>query len=293
MLALASAGSTTKAGALLHLTQPAVSRALLLAEEKLGARLFERTARGLEATPAGERLISGAGPLLVELADLEARVLSPLARPERIRLVCECYTAYRWLPSVLADLERVLPGLEVKLVPEHSRDPLGALSSNEVDVALITTALVKKPLEEKSLFHDEIVFVVGRTHPLAKKIAITPRDLRENVLITSSSTSQTENREFVRQVFGQRKPKLDLMRLPLTEAIIDMARAGMGVAVLSEWIAASYLGESSDLVAKRLATGPLRRPWRIAYRHEAKTAALRLRSALEASVPHARLHRAS
>src|SRR5882672_1842184 len=96
-LALASTGSTARAASLLHITQSAVSRALLTAEDKLGTRLFDRTRRGLTPTAAGERFLEGASRLLVELGDLEHRVCSPEAVPMHIRLVCECYTAYHWL----------------------------------------------------------------------------------------------------------------------------------------------------------------------------------------------------
>ena len=77
--ALACAGTTAKAAAILHLTQPAVSRALLAAEDKLGEKLFERTPRRLVATAAGERLLAGASRLLIELGDLELENLIPPA----------------------------------------------------------------------------------------------------------------------------------------------------------------------------------------------------------------------
>ncbi|MET0388531.1 MAG: LysR family transcriptional regulator, partial [Polyangiales bacterium] len=57
-LALAAAGSTARAATRLHLTQPAVSRALLALEDKLATPLFERRKPGLVATAAGERLLS-------------------------------------------------------------------------------------------------------------------------------------------------------------------------------------------------------------------------------------------
>src|SRR5689334_23051622 len=97
VLALASSGTTAQAGATLHLTQPAVSRALLAAEDRLGTKLFERTPRGLVPTEAGQRLVEGAAAVLVGLGDLEQRVREPLAQPMQLRLVCECYTAYHWL----------------------------------------------------------------------------------------------------------------------------------------------------------------------------------------------------
>jgi LysR family transcriptional regulator, regulator for metE and metH len=85
-------------------------------------------------------------------------------------------------------------------------------------------------------------------------------------------------------VFGRARPKLRYEKLPLTEAILDLARAGMGIAVLSEWIAGPHLGKG-DLVAKRLSVGPLHRHWRLVWRAEVREAALRLLSALEASAP--------
>src|SRR3954471_22235015 len=71
VLALAESGSTARAASRLHLTQSAISRALTKAEERVGLRLFERVARGVVPTRAGERLIAGAPRLLGDLRQLE------------------------------------------------------------------------------------------------------------------------------------------------------------------------------------------------------------------------------
>ncbi len=284
VVALASAGTTAQAASLLHLTQPAVSRALLTAEDRLGVRLFDRTPRGLVPTEAGRHLVEGATRLLVELGDLERRVLTPATAPIRLRLVCECYTAYHWLPSMLVDLRRNLPGLEVVLAVEHTKDPVPALEAGDIDVALVTTASVPRAtLETRRLFSDEIVFVLSASHPLAARKALTREDLRAHTLLTSQAPP-AEARWFMSHVFGRERPRLQLERLPLTEAQLDMARAGLGIAVLSEWIAGPHLGKG-DLIVKRLVSGPLQRPWRIAWRRQAGDAALRLASALESLAP--------
>lgn len=279
VLALATAKSTAAAAPMLHLTQSAVSRALVLAEEKLGVRLFDRTSRGLAPTAAGERLLQGASSLLSQLADLEQSAASPNAEITKIRVVCECYTAYRWLPSVVANLRVTQPSLEITLAMNSTHDPVSALLAGDVDVALLTTATTRAGLMQRPLFSDEVVFVVGASHPLAKRPSIRVKDLLENTVIASSSTPPSETRWLMNEVFGRKRPKLDVIQFPLTEAIIDAARANMGIAILSEWIASGYMGDGR-LVAKSFSTRALRRPWRIAFRRESTRAAERLAAVL-------------
>ncbi|MCP3100772.1 LysR family transcriptional regulator [Myxococcus sp. K15C18031901] len=284
VLALATAGTTAKAAARLHLTQPAVSRALLGAEEKLATRLFDRTPRGLVPTAAGRQLIEGASRLLVELGDLERGVRAPEPAPTRLRLVCGCYTAYHWLPSTLLSLRQSLPGLEVRLAVEHTRDPIPALEAGDIDMALVTTSTVpRERLETRTLFTDEIVFVLAAGHPLARKKTLTRADLQAHPLLTSP-TPPREDVWFVSRVFGRERPTLRVERLPLTEAILDMARAGLGIGMLSEWIIGPHLRDGT-LVTRRLGSGPLVRTWRLAYRRQVEAPALRLAAVLEGLAP--------
>ena len=279
VLALAESGSTVKAASTLHVTQSAVSRGLLLAEDKLGTRLFERTPRGLVPTPAGLRLIGGAGNVLAQLVELEQQARAPAA-VHRLRLVCECYTAYRWLPSTLTRLR----GIEVTLAFDHTYAPVPGLLAGEIDVALVTQSRVPASLGELPLFADEIVFAIATDHPLAEHAALTADDLRAYPLITSTSTSGGEQRWFTSRVFGKSPPRHRPLRFPLTEAIMDATRAGMGIAVVSEWIASGYLGGGS-LVLKRLRGRPLRRPWRMAFRREVEDGAKQLAAALAGAAP--------
>jgi LysR family transcriptional regulator for metE and metH len=288
VLALAAARSTAGAASRLCITQSAVSRALTQAEARLGVSLFRRGPRGLTPTSSGERLLLGAPAILQQLFELEQSASQSLPPPVRLRLVCECYTAYRWLPSAMAELRDRMPDMAVDVATDHGRDPVAALLKGKIDVALLTTAEVPKGrgLSEASLFSDEVVFVVGARHPLAKAKHVTRQTLESEPLITGN-TPPAEARWFHSAVFGRKKPKLHYLHFPLTEGIMDAARAGLGIAVLSEWIASQYLGQG-DLVLKRLPGGPLRRPWRIAYRQQAEPVADRLREALQSAVPRLR-----
>src|SRR3954465_1935044 len=143
-LALAAAGSTARAAASLHLTQSAISRALSQAEERLGVPLFERSSRGLSPTLAGQRLLAGAPAVLHHLRELERAVAAPAQQVQRVRLVCECYTAYRWLPSAVVELRERWADLQIEVHSQHTSDPVVALVRGKIDLALLTTSELPK-----------------------------------------------------------------------------------------------------------------------------------------------------
>lgn len=281
VLALMATGTTARAADILHLAQPSVSRALCSLEERLGARLFERTSRGLVATDAGERLGERARAVLGELDGLERSLRTPVER-RRLRVVCECYTAYHWLPSTLAVLRRDAPGIELSLRLRFTKQPFAALQSGELDAALLSTpARSTKEILVKPLFQDELLFVVATDHPLASKRALTPDDLRRHPLLTAPP-SANESEWFLGRVFGKAQPQLDVSPIPLLESAVDLARAGMGIAIVTEWAIGTYL-ERGGCVAKRLTVGPLQRPWHFAWRREIGDAGPSLLQALQAS----------
>lgn len=293
-MALAESKTTVRAAARLHVTQSAVSRGLLGVEDRLGVRLFERSRQGLSPTPAGQKLLEGAGPLLAQLVALEQATRTPEAPPTRVRVVCECYTAYRWLPSALSGLTEEDRRLSVEIGFEHTTSPVEALLEGEIDVALLTTARIGRGLLEEPLFSDEIVILLAPRHPLATRSVLRASDLRAHTILSSTNTPAAESRWYFGQVFGRDAPRvmprLDVLRLPLTEAVIDAARAGLGLAIMSEWIAAPYLA-AGDLLVKRLHGRALHRHWRIAYRPEVAAAARKLSALLRARAPQLGLAR--
>ena len=161
---------------------------------------------------------------------------------------------------------------------------MAALVDGKIDVALLTASAVPRAnIEERPLFSDEVLFVVGASHPLAGKKTLSTSDLKATKILTSD-TPLSEIDWFFRSVFGRARPRLAFENFPLTEAVLDVARAGMGIAVVSAWVLGPHLGKG-DLVVKRLARGPLHRPWRLAWRREVGDAAERLLTALQSTAP--------
>jgi LysR family transcriptional regulator, regulator for metE and metH len=282
VVALSKAGTTARAAHALHLAQPSVSRALIALEERLGLHLFDRTPRGLVATDQGRRLTERARELLDELVALE-RGLSATKPEVRVNLVCECYTAYHWLPSTIARLRDNHPELSIRLRLEHTKTALEAIQSGALDAALLTSACKSSDrLVVAPLFEDELLFVVADDHALAKKRTLSRDDLASHTLFTPGP-SAGEARWFMTAVFGRARPRLDVSAVPLIEATVDLARAGLGIAIVTEWVLQPHLARGG-CVAKRLNTGPLMRPWHLAWRRELGEAGPTLLAALESAL---------
>src|SRR5262245_50213517 len=87
-VAIVRGGGFTRGAALLHLSQPAVSRRLELLEHELGAPLFERTPKGvIRRRPAGRFCRTARGPCRAcgTAASRSGRSSSPTAARSRWR----------------------------------------------------------------------------------------------------------------------------------------------------------------------------------------------------------------
>ncbi|MBV1859038.1 MAG: LysR family transcriptional regulator [Nannocystaceae bacterium] len=284
VLALDRARTTGGAAGLLHLTQSAVSRALAVAEDHAGAELFTRTAKGLQPTRAGRELIGAAPGVLAELCALERRAMHPDGGTRRLRLVASCAMIYPWLMPALVQLERNTPNLRVQIRTQHAYSALEALESGKLDAAFTTTSSTPRSLRKERLFQDELVFLVAPGHPLSCAQSLHPDDLLEHELLVPDI--QVEDDWFARTLFGKRRPKLRVRRLPITEAIVELARANMGMAVLSEWLAQKYLAPNDgSLRVLRMREPPLLRQWSLLYRPEVAGLVSNLLDVVRASQP--------
>jgi LysR family transcriptional regulator for metE and metH len=257
--AIAETGSVTQAGNRLHLTQSALSHQLRDAEEQLGAPLFERKNRKMVLTAAGERLLQTAKNVLAELdrAATDIRKRDPQSQG-LVRLSTQCYTVYYWLPPRLKLFQQKFPDVEFQLVVEATDNPFGALLEGKLDLAIVCDPIRNRKIVYTPLFEDEIYIIVPPEHRLAGKKYVEAEDLAgENLIIYPPKEECTLLKELLEPagVVPRR-----IQEVTLTDGIVEMVRAGLGVASLPRWAAAPQLA-SGAVVGLPLTAQGFRRTW--------------------------------
>ncbi|HYP88736.1 MAG TPA: LysR family transcriptional regulator [Polyangiaceae bacterium] len=272
--AIAESGGATQAARQLHLSQSAVSHQLRGLEERLGLPLFERKGRRLEITAAGQRLVELAHQVLLPLLQTELELKRGLLRERpKLRVSAQCYTAYHWLPQALVALMAEHPDVELVLQTELTGDADEQLREDRSDLVLCVTPPRRGAHVQVPLFEDELVLAVPRGHALARRAFVEGKDLARETLI-QNDVSAAERERVRKLLFKPGQGVKHVLRLPATEAVLDLVQAGLGVSILAGFTIRSRVARG-ELSPVRLTRRGLPRSW---------TGVFRKRSALEAPI---------
>lgn len=245
MCAIAEAGGVTRAAGRLHLSQSAVSHQLLALERELGARLFDRVGKRMVPTSAGTHLVGVARRLLGELAELERAIDGRRDARVPLRVTSSCYTSYNWLPAALAHFADRHPRLELDIVLGATRRAVPALLADEVDVAIVTDPPRDSPWCREVVISSDLVAVASADHPVCKRLvrgALRWGALHDcNLLVPDiADTDLARLDEAVRTSWARESGErlanpITVRKIPLSEALLELARVGSGVVILDRW----------------------------------------------------------
>jgi LysR family transcriptional regulator for metE and metH len=258
--AVADTGSLTRAGDRLHLTQSALSHQLRGIESRLNAALFLRVGKRLVLTPAGERLLVSAKDILERLAQAEEDIRRMGKEHAGVlRLTTECYTCYHWLPPLLMRYRRRFPRVEVRIDVEATGRPIEMLLTGRIDLAIVSSPVTDRRLASRKVFDDELVLIAARHHRFAQQPHVRLSELRDETLFIYPPREESRVLQEVLLPAGISPARIE--EVQLTEAITELVKAGLGVAVLARW-AVQPLIDAGAIIARPLTARGLHREWR-------------------------------
>ena len=159
---VSEAGSLLKAAGRLHVAQPALGQQITALEHALGARLFDRSSRGVTLTEAGKVFLEHARQVLAdaERARQAVRDLATVPRGE-VALGLPTTVALAATMPILSACRAELPEVRLKLVEAYSGFLREWLLAGRLDLSLLFGEAAEPGLTKRALLDDTLVFVTS------------------------------------------------------------------------------------------------------------------------------------
>jgi len=243
--AVAEAGSFTRAGDTLALSQSAVSRQISALEESLRVPLFHRHARGLILTEQGELLYRTAREMVSKLSMTTARIRESRDRPQGLlRVTSTVAFGSVWLTPRLKDFLELYPEMDISLV---LADTELDLSMREADAAIRMVPPRQPDLVKLKLMTIDYCILASprylKDHPAPK----APRELDRHKIIVygDDATPPVPDLDWLLKVGNETgKRRRPVLRVNSTYGIFRAVHSGLGIAGLPIYMK----HESPDLV---------------------------------------------
>ncbi len=177
---VARSGSIRKAAEAMNVTASALNRRIMDIEEELGAQLFERQARGMRLTAAGEVFVRYVRNQFAEAERMRSQIedLKGLRRGV-VRIASSQALAHGFLPEVISAFQQAYPLITFEVtISDHER-AMQALATLDVDVVLVFRPPHLPNFQPLLTVKQRLCALMGQDHPLADKDVVRLADCRQ------------------------------------------------------------------------------------------------------------------
>ena len=216
----------------LHIAPSAISRAVHQLEGEVGVALFDRTARGLHLTVAGETVLAYMRRWKRETEQLADDVRSLAGvRLETIRIASVEVATYELIPQAIATVRQRVPGLGVALLVGDTQAVLESMLNGAADIGLLINTPKKVPVPSLWTMSDPVGLIVPRDHRLASRKFVDFVDCLAEPLILPGEPLTA--RWAIRSALEAASPYRTAATSNRIVAIKALLRAGLGITFLT------------------------------------------------------------
>ncbi len=177
-IAVAEAGSLTRAADRLGITQSALSRRIQQYEEQLGASLLSRGRQGVELTDVGRIALQEGQRLVAAWEGLREQIAQHQGLESgQVRIGGGATAVSFILPPAIARFQRRHPGVLFHLKEAGSSEIAEDVLLGHLELGIVTLPVRSHELRSRPLIDDDIVLVARRDHPLAGRRSLSVQDL--------------------------------------------------------------------------------------------------------------------
>ena len=228
-------GSISAAALSMKISQPAVSKRISRIEEEMGTVLFENGHKHCHLTPEGAVLYKAA----LKILDLRKKARTQIAEISQdlygtVRIAATSVTSDFILPGLLVRFMELHPGVSIQVFQGDSERVLNMLKTGEADLAIAgSDAEIPEGYRSELFCHDELVLIVGRSHPLSSQKYIAMNEIGSLRLIGRTSRSAVQkdwDRAYRNRTGNMKEPELQFAH---TMGVVNAVAAGAEAGIVS------------------------------------------------------------
>ncbi|WP_262267393.1 LysR substrate-binding domain-containing protein [Microvirga yunnanensis] len=227
--AVMKTGSTTKAAAILGISQPAVSRAMRRLEDTTRLKLFERSGPKLTPTPEAKLLYQEILDIHVGLDRLKQAVVRIRdVGSGSLKIASSAALGLTFLPKVIEGFLQRHPNVVIKFEIASSATVRSLIVSGAYDIGLCADEVDRSNLVAEPFVSSRGVCVMRQDHPLSSQTTIAPTDL-DGTAFVALSPEDTARQAFDRVLAEAGVRPRILIETPFSATVCQFALEGVGV----------------------------------------------------------------
>ena len=235
--AAAEAGSFTRAGEILNMSQSAVSRQVSALEAELGTPLFHRHARGLIRTEEGELLLRASRDIQLTLEQVRGQLVEARGQPTGLlRVTTTVGLGSTWLTSRINEFIDLYPGIHLELILDDSELDV---SMRQADIAIRLRAPTQPDLIQRKLFTVHFHLFASPAYLKRFGEPKTVADIDEHRIVVFGENAPTYLKDMNWLCSAGREPGAPRSATLSVNNVVAIRRAvekGIGIAMLPDYL---------------------------------------------------------
>ncbi|WP_439672036.1 DNA-binding transcriptional regulator, LysR family [Cupriavidus necator] len=253
-VAAAETGQFSMAATAEHVSQSAITNAVLALEQRLAVRLFERRPHGVTLTAEGHLFFQHARQILDSVEDaLREPRFQVHGLQGSVRLAASYTVLGYFLPGLLARFRTNYPDIELDLLDMNRPDIERAVLAGEIELGIALLSNLERPqrFQRHTLMRSRRQLWTSSSHPLLAVERPSLRDIAAYpyILITVDEAEESTLRYWRSHRLA---PKV-AFRTGSMEALRGLVAHGFGVTVLSDMVYRPWSLEGKQIEARPIA----------------------------------------
>ncbi len=226
--AVAQAGSFAAASERLFISQPAMSHQIAAFEQELGVRLFDRTARGVRLTPAGQSVFEQAKTMLEAADEIQRTAHEYGAASGKISIGVTTVGGLYYLTDTLREFRQEYPRIGVEIVEMPSSTICKMTRRGDLAAGFVWQPVSSNlSLQSVVLWEDEAVLVEAPPSP----VFVGPEP-DERIVVVECDPSSRCCGDRIDRSLSVRPSQGQIYQARSVDTAKKMVQAGLGTAVL-------------------------------------------------------------